>query len=111
MINLPLLRQNDRQILKNIIKNKHEPAKTKLLNKYDNIIADYLKFYKNRYTLDRITSDTNIDEEVTKYLNAAYKSGKEIDSVKAKITEIMPPAIKEKCPYCMLSELEHLTII
>lgn len=33
MINLPLLRQNDRQILKNIIKNKHEPAKTKLLNK------------------------------------------------------------------------------
>ena len=24
--------------------------------------------------------------------------------IKAKITEIMPSAIKEKCPYCMLSE-------
>lgn len=48
--------------------------------------------------------DTNIDEETTKYLNAAYVSGKVIDSVKSKRTEIMPPAIKEKCPYCMLSE-------
>lgn len=104
MINLPILRQNDRQILKDIIKSKHEPAKTKLTDKYDNIIADYLEFYKNRYTLERMIGDTNIDEETTKYLNAAYVSGKVIDSVKSKITEIMPPAIKEKCPYCMLSE-------
>lgn len=104
MINLPILRQNDRQILKDIIKSKHEPAKTKLTDKYDNIIADYLEFYKNRYTLERMIGDTNIDEETTKYLNAAYVSGKVIDSVKSKITEIMPPAIKEKCPHCMLSE-------
>lgn len=104
MINLPLLRQNDRQILKNIIKSKHEPAKAKLSDKCNNIIADYLKFYKNRYTLERIISDTNIDEETKKYLNDAYGSGKVIDSVKTRITEIMPPAIKEKCPYCMLSE-------
>lgn len=46
----------------------------------------------------------SIDEDASKYLRAAYKSGKAIDSVKAKIMEIMPHAIKEKCPYCMLSE-------
>lgn len=104
MINLPILRQNDREILKDIIQSKHKPAKTSLLNKYENILGDYLEYYKNRHSLERITADIDIDEEVSKYLNDAYKSGKVIDSVKAKITEIMPPAIKEKCPYCMLSE-------
>ena len=43
----------------------------------------YLEFYKNRYTLERMIGDTNIDEETTKYLNAAYVSGKVIDSVKS----------------------------
>ena len=104
MINLPMLRQNDREILKDIIQSKHKPAKTSLLNKYKNILDDYLEYYKNRHSLEAITADTDIDAEVSKYLNDAYKSGKVIDSVKAKITEIMPPAIKEKCPYCMLSE-------
>ncbi|MDD6571778.1 MAG: hypothetical protein PUF12_05230 [Thermoflexaceae bacterium] len=104
MINLPILRQNDREILKDIIKNKHEPAKTNLSNKYQNILGDYLEYYKSRHSLERITADADIDEATSKCLNDAYKSGKVIDSVKAKITELMPPAIKEKCPYCMLSE-------
>lgn len=70
----------------------------------DNILNDYLKYYKNRRSLERITADTSINADTAKILNDAYKSGKVIDSVKAKITEIMPSAIKEKCPYCMLSE-------
>ena len=104
MLNLPIIRQNDREILKNIIKSKHKPAKTRLSNKYKNILNDYLIYYKNRCNLEKIVADIDIDEETTKYLNDAYKSGKVIDAVKAKIVEIMPPAIKEKCPYCMLSE-------
>jgi 5-methylcytosine-specific restriction endonuclease McrA len=104
MINLPILRRNDRVILSNIVDNKHEPARTCLLNVYDTILGDYLKYYKNRYNLERLTADITINTDASKYLKDAYKSGKEIDSVKAKIMEIMPPAIKEKCPYCMLSE-------
>lgn len=104
MINLPILRQNDRVILSDISGSKHEPAKTSLLNVYNNILDDYLKYYKNRHNLERLAVDMSIDEDASKYLRAAYKSGKAIDSVKAKIMEIMPPAIKEKCPYCMLSE-------
>lgn len=104
MINLPILRQNDRVILRDIIQGKREPAKTNLLSVQDNIINDYLEYYKNRRSLERITADTSITADTAKILNDAYKSGKVIDSVKAKITEIMPSAIKEKCPYCMLSE-------
>lgn len=104
MINLPILRQNDRKILNDIIRSKNRPAKTRLLNVYDNVLNDYLKYFKNRRSLEKITADTAIDDETSKCLNDAYKTGKVIDSVKAKIIEIMPPAIKEKCPYCMLSE-------
>ena len=98
MINLPILRQNDRKILNDIIRSKNRPAKTRLLNVYDNVLNDYLKYFKNRRSLEKITADTAIDDETSKCLNDAYKTGKVIDSVKAKIIEIMPPAIKEKCP-------------
>ena len=104
MINLPTLRQNDRKILKDIIQSKHKQAKSSLLNEYEKILSDYLEYYKNRHNLEIITPDTTIDANVSKYLKSAYESGKVIDSIKANITEIMPPAIKEKCPYCMLSE-------
>lgn len=104
MINLPILRQNDREILNDIIQSKQKTAKAGLLSKYGNILSDYLEYYKNRHSLENITADISIDTKVSKYLNDAYKSGKVIDSVKAEITKIMPMAIKEKCPYCMLSE-------
>ena len=104
MINIPIVRQNDRESLKKIIKYKHEPAKTHLKNVYNNILNDYLEYYKNRHTLEQITSDTAIDKEAADALHDAYKSSKEIGAIKAKITEAMPPAIKELCPYCMLSK-------
>ena len=104
MINLPRLLQNDRVVLNDIIQSKREPAKTRLLRVQDNILSAYLNYYKNRHNLERITADSSIDEETAKILNDAYKTGKVIDGVKTKITEVMPPAIKEKCPYCMLSE-------
>ncbi len=104
MINLPILRQNDRKILEIIIESKRGAAKTSLLSAKDNILKDYLKYYMNRRSLETITADTTIDNVVSGYLRDAYKAGKEIESIKARITEIMPPAIKEKCPYCMLSE-------
>ena len=79
MINLPILRQNERKILNDIIRSKNRPAKTRLLNVYDNVLNDYLKYFKNRRSLEKITADTDIDDETSKINVIQFSLGNVIE--------------------------------
>ncbi len=104
MIKLPILKMKDKDSLAKIIQSKRMPARGILKNIETAICKDYYTYLYKRHQLETMVPDSLIGAGEKKLLNDAYKSGKEIDLVKAKIINNMPSAIKEKCPYCMLSE-------
>lgn len=64
--------------------------------------------YKN--CLEKINQENVIDEETELLIRDSYKSSKVFASVKKRIQDNLPVAVKGKCPFCMISEpntLEH----
>lgn len=90
-------------LLENVIKYKHNTAKTQLSSVLSTIESDYQIYDTNKYSLETVCPDTTVKAQ-REYLQDCYKRGTEISKIKQRIKDNMPEKIKGKCPYCMISE-------
>lgn len=110
MISLVSLGIDEKQLLNQIIQNKKYSNKIVLENIKPVIFEDYDDYCDNEMNLERVEPDIRIGDREKELLHASYNQGKRISEIKQSIKQSMPDGIKEKCPYCMLSEpttLDH----
>lgn len=95
---------DDKSVLEEVIKRKHEPEKSKL-KKYESYIKeDYDNYQKKSKKLEKINADKRISEEAKEILIKTYDNNpKALQEAKTKIKSNLPQILKAKCPYCMIS--------
>lgn len=104
MIKLTPLCIDEKDAFEQIISRKRMPDRMALENIKPAIFEDYDMYINNETNLQVLSPDDRIGDVEKELLRAAYKEGKKIEEIKKKIKKSMPDVIKEKCPYCMLSE-------
>lgn len=104
MIKLIPLNIDEKVAFEQIISKKHISNRVTLEKIKPAIFEDYDMYFNNETRLQILNPDNRIGVAEKVLLHAAYKNGKKIEEIKAKILKNMPDVIREKCPYCMLSE-------
>lgn len=95
---------DDKAVLEEIIRRKHEPGKSQLKKCQGAVLADYELYQNEADNLQRITPDVRISKDSKDVLINTYESSpKALQESKKKIKDSLPAILKAKCPYCMIS--------
>lgn len=96
---------DDEKILNDVISKMHCGEKRTVFEKCKNyILSDYKTYKESAGKLHLIKPDSRISAESGQHLKDAYKSNPiDLLRLKIQIKKSLPPALKARCPYCMIS--------
>lgn len=103
MIKLTPLDIDEEDIFKKIARSKHLKSRTILNDNAKIIFEDYKIYEAHKNNLEEVKSDSRIEKDLKEALLVCYKQGEAVGKLKKDILENMPPVIRAKCPYCMIS--------